>query len=656
MTMAAADSAPQGLNPNHVRALSVTFAHLAQDLSVLQAAIMEPASPLGAYTNDLTPEQQAIVIDHLSQLRDRLIAAVRGLRLLPPAPVPLSRALSTSLIGAQIALEELSTDRLRGYGLLDAETAERVAAVVGDLERTARRLASLLARPSANDLAGRIRALGDDSRGQVLSLLERIVTRHGFVELRPPIVALLELFETKSFEVAVFGRVSCGKSTLLNAIVGAEILPVGATPITAVTTRIHFGPEREASARYRDGRTERLLGHQVRDYVTEEGNPNNRRGVASVTISVPSQILASRVVLVDTPGVGSLASHGARETFAYLPRCDLAVLVIDATSAVTREDTDLVHRLAESGIDVVVVLSKCDLVREADRERVQTYFASELGRAIGRPLTLDLLSALGDSGEVKRWYRTRILSRCGQAEDAIAASASRKLAALHATVVELLRASSEHAVGWRQDRIADVERIALAAEQQVREVESHSAETIDRLDDAHERALAMVARRARSSSTTSIDILLADAMREQAMEATRLVELDLTSTRTKLEQLVAELAGVAPDIARDAPIRIDLATMPTIVVPASVQSLVLDVPHWPAAERRLVSKLDAAVGGEMRTAFRDLARELRAWSRLAAEQLAAQVAVRIEPARAFATTRTSDPSATAADLAALERM
>jgi small GTP-binding protein len=543
MTMATTDGTAQGLNPNHVRALSVTFAHLAHELSGLQAAVNEPPSPLAAYANDLTPEQQAIVIDHLSQLRDRLVAAVRGLRLRPPEPVPLSRALSTSLIAAQIALEELSAERLRGYGLLDAETAERVATVVGDLDRTIRRLSSLLARPATNDLSARIKNIGGDARWQMLSLLERIVTRHGFVELRPSIVALLELIETSTFEVAVFGRVSCGKSTLLNAIVGAEILPVGATPVTAVATRLRFGPERELSVRYPDGRTERLLWHQLRDYVTEEGNPSNRRGVASVIIDVPGQTLSSRVVLVDTPGVGSLTTHGARETFAYLPRCDLGVLVIDATTAVSRDDTDLVHRLSESGIEVVVVLSKCDLLAEADRERVRSYFSTQLEQAVGRPLTLDLLSARAADGDVKRWVRTRILARCAQAEEAVATSAARKLAALHATVVDLLRASSGRAAGRQEDRSADVERIALAAEQQVREVDAHATAAIDRLDDAHERAFAVVARRARSNPARSIGALLVDAMQEQALEVTQLLDLDLTSASDGAGSRRTPLAG-----------------------------------------------------------------------------------------------------------------
>ena len=44
------------------------------------------------------------------------------------------------------------------------------------------------------------------------------------------------------------------------------------------------------------------------------------------------------VVLVDTPGIGSLATFGAAETMAYLPRCDLGIVLVDAASILNRED------------------------------------------------------------------------------------------------------------------------------------------------------------------------------------------------------------------------------------------------------------------------------------------------------------------------------
>ena len=74
-------------------------------------------------------------------------------------------------------------------------------------------------------------------------------------------------------------------------------------------------------------------------------------------------------MLVDTPGVGSLARSGGSETFAYLPYCDLGVVLIDAASTLTPDDLDLLRLLYEAAVPAQVVLSKADLLTPADRER-----------------------------------------------------------------------------------------------------------------------------------------------------------------------------------------------------------------------------------------------------------------------------------------------
>jgi predicted GTPase len=75
----------------------------------------------------------------------------------------------------------------------------------------------------------------------VNDLSEKTVTRWQLVEFRPAIEMIVSRLESPSYEIAVFGRVSSGKSSLLNQIVGVDALPVGVTPVTAVPTRILLG-------------------------------------------------------------------------------------------------------------------------------------------------------------------------------------------------------------------------------------------------------------------------------------------------------------------------------------------------------------------------------------------------------------------------------
>ena len=87
-------------------------------------------------------------------------------------------------------------------------------------------------------------------------------------------------------------------------------------------------------------------------------------------VEIPSARLSQGIVLVDTPGLGSLARRGAAETMAYLPACDLAILLIDAGATLNDEDIGTLRLLYEGGIPAIVLLSKADLLADADLGRV----------------------------------------------------------------------------------------------------------------------------------------------------------------------------------------------------------------------------------------------------------------------------------------------
>ncbi len=95
---------------------------------------------------------------------------------------------------------------------------------------------------------------------------------------------------------------------------------------------------------------------EIGDFVTEAANPDNVRRVANVTVHMPSSVLREGLVLMDTPGVGSLARAGTQASYAYLPRCDHGVLLVDASGAITDEDVRLLRLLLEAGIGTSVLL------------------------------------------------------------------------------------------------------------------------------------------------------------------------------------------------------------------------------------------------------------------------------------------------------------
>jgi len=92
--------------------------------------------------------------------------------------------------------------------------------------------------------------------------------------------------------------------------VGYEVVPTGYIPVTAVPTVIRFGDKLYAGVRMRDGAWRDVAVADLKEYVTEELNPENKKGVDGAEVFVPSALLSSGMCFVDTPGLGSRRAIG----------------------------------------------------------------------------------------------------------------------------------------------------------------------------------------------------------------------------------------------------------------------------------------------------------------------------------------------------------
>ena len=134
------------------------------------------------------------------------------------------------------------------------------------------------------------------------------------------------------FYVACVGQFKRGKSTLLNALVGDEVVPTGYVPVTAVPTVIRFGDPLHARVRMSDGSWQDVAMSDLKEYVTEELNPENRKAVDGAEVFVPSPLLASGMCFVDTPGLGSVFTGNTATTQAFIPHIDAALVEIGRAS------------------------------------------------------------------------------------------------------------------------------------------------------------------------------------------------------------------------------------------------------------------------------------------------------------------------------------
>ncbi len=228
--------------------------------------------------------------------------------------------------------------------------------------------------------------------------------------------------EAEHFHLAVLGQFKRGKSTLLNALMGDEILPVSVVPLTSIPTFIYWGPEQRVRIIFEDGRPpeefipdiENGLIDYLNRFVTEDSNPENVKNVLQAEVFHPSKLLSGGLVLIDTPGIGSTYQHNTETTLNFLPQCDAALFLVSADPPVTEVEIDFLREVATKVSHLFFIFNKTDYLRDQDRETALAFFKGVLTEqaAISENAPIFPLSAL-NALEARQKGDSELLTRSG---------------------------------------------------------------------------------------------------------------------------------------------------------------------------------------------------------------------------------------------------
>jgi GTP-binding protein EngB required for normal cell division len=216
-----------------------------------------------------------------------------------------------------------------------------------------------------------------------LTLAADIVRQFGLTALQPAVRACTELASEGQIDLAVLGQFKSGKSSLLNAILGEMVFPIGVLPVTAVITRAAYGAERLVRVTYLDGTREEIAPVRIAEFVTEAGNPGNKRQVGVVDVFTPALRDYPGVRLVDTPGLGSVFAHNTEATRRWMPFVAAALVTVSAERPLAEEDRRLIAEARQTAPRIVVVLTKVDLLTDQERQEVIEFLERSLHEALG---------------------------------------------------------------------------------------------------------------------------------------------------------------------------------------------------------------------------------------------------------------------------------
>jgi len=291
------------------------------------------------------------------------------------------------------------------------------------------------------------------------------------------------------FSIGVTGVMNAGKSTMLNALLGEEVLGTSVVPETANLTLIryaqkpyaivHFWNKKEWQ-RIEEGAT-RLksleafvheskthFGTQFESFITPQGLSQTIRTdqlaqftsakhsdkkcnlVKSVELYTDLNFLKEGVIIVDTPGLDDPVVQREEITVSYLSECDLMIHLMNAAQAATQKDVDFIidALLYRNVAQLLVVITRIDAVREDELEEVIAYTkksiearlreqnkASQLDDVIARIVFLPIAGKLA------------LLHKLGRGDEALALGYDQQktgILALEAYLEEVLFGEKSH--------------------------------------------------------------------------------------------------------------------------------------------------------------------------------------------------------------------
>jgi len=146
--------------------------------------------------------------------------------------------------------------------------------------------------------------------------------------------------------VTIIGEFNAGKSSFVNALLGDTLLPVGITPTTDAIELVRYAKEKSREPIVRP------------PAIREWTHPNTG---------------APGVVIVDTPGTGSVFQQHEDIAKGFLHRSDLVIFIISAKRAFAETERLYLEHARSYGKKIIIVINQIDLLEGREQTEVRAF-------------------------------------------------------------------------------------------------------------------------------------------------------------------------------------------------------------------------------------------------------------------------------------------
>ncbi len=209
---------------------------------------------------------------------------------------------------------------------------------------------------------------------------------------------LKEKLEKNIFNIVVMGQFKRGKTSLINALIGCDLLPVAVVPLTSIATILTYGDNLKITVCLNNGECMEIPLEKLGDYVTEKGNPKNIKGVSEVYITYPSSYLKDGVRLIDTPGVGSVYQHNTEVAYQYIHKSDAVFFLVSVDQPMSKNELDFLNDVKAYSSKIFFLLNKKDYLSEDELRESVEFIKNILSEIYESPKIYPISAKLALSG------------------------------------------------------------------------------------------------------------------------------------------------------------------------------------------------------------------------------------------------------------------
>lgn len=235
-------------------------------------------------------------------------------------------------------------------------------------------------------------------------------------EVSPEFKLSESLLKNGEFNVAVCGKVKNGKSSLINALIGKDLLPTCNDVATSRVFKISNAEKESFFVVYANGNKKQISEEELKSYgsqavIDADGEQTAAQSISYIQVNTKLDFLPEGVSLLDTPGIGSTYPQHTAITKQSMQRADAAIFVLNPTPMEAGE-IEFLKEVASSTPGILFVTTKVDMHNHQSVADAIERNKKQIEEAVGKELVFGLIMESMSSEILKS------ASQCSDKDDA----------------------------------------------------------------------------------------------------------------------------------------------------------------------------------------------------------------------------------------------